>query len=311
MMDTRRGRALNRLRPTGEDRLRKLPPLNAIRAFEAAARRRSFTAAAEELGVTVTAVSHQVRLLEQTLGQRLFQRSGRAIALSAAGERIYPKLRDGFDILADAFAENRERRAGETITLATTRAFAERWLMPRLDRFAAIAPDVVVSIDASEDLADLSADGIDLAVRYGLQRQDGTQLLADSYCAVAAADICPNDAPVIADFAGRPLLAYRWRNATLDGPDWNRWFGRPLPEGTRISWHSEETLALQAAERGFGPLLCSAVLVADRIAAGSLRRLQGPMLGGYGFRLLIGPAGRRKRSVAAFADWLRAEASTG
>lgn len=292
--------------------MRKLPPLNAIRAFEAAARRLSFTAAAEELGVTVTAVSHQVRLLEDTLGHRLFDRRGRAIVLSAAGERLYPKVRDGFDLLAEAFAESNERRAGEAIALATTRAFAERWLMPRLDRFAAIAPDVVVSIDASEDLADLSADGIDLAVRYGLQRQDGTELLPDGYCAVAAAAICPGDEPDIEDFAGRPLLAYRWKNTALNGPSWDRWFaaqGRPTPEGTRISWYSEETLALQAAERGFGPLLCSHALVADQIAAGSLRRLKGPLLGGFSFRLLLGPAGLRKKAVTAFADWLRAEAA--
>ncbi len=75
-------------------------------------------------------------------------------------------------------------------------------------------------VDASEDLTDLSADGIDLAIRYGLQRQDGTQLLADGDCAAAAAAICPNGTPVVEEVAGRPLPAYRWRNATLEGPNW-------------------------------------------------------------------------------------------
>ena len=295
--------------------MRKLPPLNAVRAFEAAARRLSFTAAAEELGVTVTAVSHQVRLLEETLGLKLFERRGRTIVLTSGAERLYPKVRQGFDTLAEAFAETNTRRSGEAIAVSTTRAFAERWLMPRLGRFNAGHPGIVVSIDASEDVVDLRADGIDLAIRYGRHRPDQpgeTILLEDAYGAVASAAICPpGRAPVIDDVIDRPLLGYRWKNAALEGPTWTTWFdalGRSMPD-TKVSWYSEETLAIQALARGFGALLCSSVLVADQLAAGSLRRIDGPVLGGYSFRLLIAPAAARKRSVRAFADWLRHEAA--
>ncbi len=296
--------------------MRKLPPLNAVRAFEAAARRLSFTAAADELGVTVTAVSHQIRLLEDTLGMKLFERQGRSIVLTAAAERLYPQVRDGFDKLAEAFSETNRRRSGEAIAVSTTRAFAERWLMPRLDRFNAGHPGIIVNIDASEDVVDLSADGIDLAIRYGRQRPDRpgeTLLFEDAYAPVASVALCPPDrAPTIDDVMSRPLLGYRWKKAALDGPTWTTWFealGRTVSDAVKISWYSEETLALQALERGFGALLCSSVLVADQVAAGDLRRIEGPVLGGYSFRLLVGASARRKRSVRTFTDWLQQEAA--
>src|SRR5690606_3651969 len=128
-----------------EGLMRKIPPLNSIRAFEAVARHQSFTAAAEELCVTVAAVSHQVRQLEEGLGQKLLER-GRQVRLTAAGQTLYPLLRDGFDQIAHAFALISPPARGDAIQLSTTRAFAERWLMPRLARFNAIHPDILVPV---------------------------------------------------------------------------------------------------------------------------------------------------------------------
>ncbi len=296
--------------------MRKLPPLNAIRAFEAAARHRSFTAAAKELCVTVTAVSHQVRHLETILGVKLFERSARAVSLTPAGEKIYPLLRDGFDRLADAFSAFHEERSGEAITVSTTRAFAERWLMPRLSRFATAFPNVVVHVDATEEVVDLRADGIDLAVRYGRGdplAEAASTLLEDVYIAVADQTICPQArSPTIEDFRNRPLLAYRWKNRALEAPTWSAWLASTPHDPARdfrISWFSEETLALHAASRAFGPLLCSNLLVDDEIRCGTLRRLDGPSMAGYSYRLVDIPSAGRKKGLVAFKAWLQDEAA--
>ncbi len=296
--------------------MRKLPPLNAVRAFEAAARHQSFTMAAAELCVTVTAISHHIRHLEKILGLKLFDRKGRKITLSPTGARLFPMLREGLDTLAGAFAEHNDRSAGETLTVTTTCAFAEHWLMPRLPAFTSLCPEVVVNIDASENVADLKSEGIDLAIRYGLVdvgmgRDD--ILLEDSYVAVAEPSLCRQGSdPSIKDFAGRPLLGYRWKNTALDGPTWQTWlsaYGHGRASDFRISWFSEEHLAISAGERGFGPMLCSGVVVADELRAGALRRLDGPTLGGFAFRLLHAPGSTRKRSVKLFSEWVRNEAA--
>jgi LysR family glycine cleavage system transcriptional activator len=296
--------------------MRKLPPLNAVRAFEAAARHESFTAAANELCVTVTAISHQVRQLEAILGHKLFERSGRAVVLTAEGHAVFPMLRDGFDRMASAFAAIRPPADGDAITVSTTRAFAERWLMPRLARFNAAFPHLVVHIDATEEVRTPGADGVDLAIRYGRADRAGEKsvLFSDRYIAVAASAICPPGARLaIDDVRSRSLLAFRWKNATLDSPAWSAWLaGADHDPGRdfRISWYSEEPLALHAAERGLGPLLCSDALVDEQLRDGTLRRLDGPALAGFAYRLVDAPSAARRKSVTAFIDWLRAEAAT-
>lgn len=296
--------------------MRKLPSLNAIRAFEAAARHQSFTEAAKELCVTVTAVSHQIRHLEAVLGVKLFERTARAVFLSPAGEKLFPLIRDGFDRLADAFAELNEQHSGGAITMTTTRAFAERWLMPRLLRFNDAFPDIVVHVDASEHVVDLRAAGMDIAIRYGRvadQTPKASVLIKDVHFAVVDRAICPEGrTPSIEDFRNRPLLAFRWLNRSLDAPNWSNWLtGVPhdAAQDFRVSWFSDETLALNAMERGFGPLLCSNIFVDDKIRTGALRRLDGPSLSGFAYRLVQVPSKARKRSVAVFSEWLKSEAA--
>jgi LysR family glycine cleavage system transcriptional activator len=295
--------------------MRKLPPLNAIRAFEAAARHESFTAAASELCVTVTAISHQVRQLEAIVERKLFERSGRAVVLTAEGRAIFPLLREGFNHLANAFALAGPPSGGDAITVSTTRAFAERWLMPRLERFNAAFPSIMVHIDATEDVVTLGMQGIDLAVRYG--RADRTQqasvLFDDCYIAVAAGSICPSATRLsIDDFPTRPLLAYRWKNSALDSPAWSTWLAgakHDIGRGFRISWFSEETLAMHAGERGLGPLLCSDALVDEHLQQGTMRLIEGPALGGYSYRLVEAPSSVKRKALAAFIGWLRDEAA--
>ncbi|WP_051340801.1 LysR substrate-binding domain-containing protein [Azospirillum halopraeferens] len=295
--------------------MRKLPPLNAIRAFEAAARHLSFTLAANELNVTITAVSHQIRHLEATLGMKLFERNGGSVTLSAVGERLFPAVRDGFDRLAEAFEEINDRRSASTVAVTTTRAFADRWLLPRLAGFQRLHPDVTVDVDACEDIVDLRSEGVDLAIRYGRMAADGDgaeALIEDRYGVVVSSLAWTEERdPTAQDVSRFRLLGYRWRNRTLGGPDWPAWLhlsGLGDAAGHRINWFSEETLAIRAMEHGHGMLLCSMVLVADTLRAGQVRRIAEPTLPGFAFRLVSGPLARRKKAVQAFSAWLRAEA---
>lgn len=295
--------------------MRKIPPLNSVRAFEAVARHQSFSAAANELSVTVAAVSHQVRQLEDGLGQKLLER-GRTASLTPAGKTIYPLLRDGFDQIAQAFALLVAPKAGDAIQVSTTRAFAERWLMPRLAKFNALYPNLVVSIHASEKIVDVRAGTADLAIRYGPVDADvrGPVLFADKYIAVAHKSICPADRKArIDDFHNRSLLAFKWKNQALDVPLWSSWLAHVEHDASRelrTSWYSEETLALHAVEQGLGPLLCSDVLVDDELRSGQMHRVQGPSLPGFTYHLIEGTGSAPHSSLSLFRDWLLSEAAS-
>ncbi len=146
--------------------MRRLPPLGALRAFEAAARHRNFARAAAELGVTPTAISHQVRTLEQACGQALFRRRPRPLALTAAGARLLPVLSDGFDAFAHAVAALRPPRAAPPLRVTMPNAFAGQWLVPRLARWREAHPTVPLEVIGTNAVLDLRAGEADVAIRY-------------------------------------------------------------------------------------------------------------------------------------------------
>jgi LysR family glycine cleavage system transcriptional activator len=146
---------------------RRLPPLNAVRAFEAAARHLSFTRASEELNVTQAAVSHQVKALEDRLGVLLFRRLNRGLLLTDAGSLYRKELEDILDRLEQATERLRATEAAGLLTVSTNTSFASKWLVPRLQRFRDRRPDVDVRIDADDALTDFRRDNVDLAIRYG------------------------------------------------------------------------------------------------------------------------------------------------
>lgn len=295
--------------------MRKLPPLNSIRAFEAAARHRSFTAAANELCVTVTAVSHQVKNLEEQIGRKLFDRTPREVRLTPVGEKLFPLLRDGFDRFAEAFEELDSQKSGQSLTVSTTRAFAERWLIPRLSGFTALFPEISVNIEGTEDVLDLHENGVDIAIRYGRTADTsliGSRLLLDSYRPVVRTRDEPQ-LPTEQVIESRTLLAHRWYLRTDDLPSWQRWIsasGLGAYADYRIAWYNDESMAMHAMEQGLGPLLCSNVLVADSVRAGTLRYLDGPSLDGLGFKIVHAPVRQMKASMTYFVDWIRNEATT-
>lgn len=293
--------------------MRKLPPLNAVRIFECAARNMSFTAAARELNITTAAVSHQMRHLEAMIGRSLFLRNSRKIKLSPLGERMLPLLSDGFDRLAEAFEEIDERKAANVVGVTTTRSFAERWLVPRLSKLRADFPNLLINLDASDTILDLNAGEADIAIRYGRDQGDGLRwikLFDDRYLPVCHSSIWhSSQKPKLNDLNPRPLLAFRYVNQALNPPTWSRWFELAGLDrsGFKISWFSEEGLSIQAMERGYGALLCSDSLVQDDLLKGACCRIDGPSLEGFNYRILVAPIGARKRGVQIFVDWLRQE----
>ena len=289
---------------------RRLPPLNALRAFEAAARHLSFKEAAEELFVTPTAISHQIRALEELVGFKLFERTGKAIALTRAGERFFPVLRDGFDRIAQAVADL--QRDEDVLTVSITPAFASMVLIPRLASFRRLHPDLTLRVDAREDLVDLRKAEADLAVRYGPERSRpfASQLLfRDQYVPVAAPSWLgdrelPLPAPVL---ACGDLLHYPWKNAALQGPTWAAWMDRAglrgFDEG-RCTAFSEELHAIQAALDGAGVVLASTALVAQHLRQGRLVQVHPLGVPGFGYHAEYLEDHPRLASVLRVVAWI-------
>jgi LysR family glycine cleavage system transcriptional activator len=291
--------------------MRKLPPLTALRAFEAAARHASFKRAAEELALSPTAISHQVRLLEDRLGLALFRRGTRQVSLTEDGERLYPVLREGFDAIAATVAALQAPPARPTITLTTTRAFAARWLVPRLGDFAQALPEIALRVHAADETVDLRRDCIDLAVRYGGGHYPGLRaqpLLPGRFAPVCSPALALHD---IAQLHRHPLLRYAWHLREADTPDWPRWLreaGLDPATMTDGPLFSDESHAVQAAVAGQGVALASLPLVADELAAGRLRVPFGPVLAGHSFHLVWPPEAESAPAHGRVRDWLRHEA---
>ncbi|MEX5580225.1 LysR substrate-binding domain-containing protein [Pseudophaeobacter sp. A-200-2] len=284
--------------------MRKLPPLNAIRAFEAVARRLSFADAGEELGVTATAISHQIRHLEAYLGFQLVERRPRQIALTPAGQELFPKLQMAFDTLGEAFAMLDKDVEQLLVRVTTTYAFAERWLLPRLGAFFEAHSDIRVEVETNDDVLDLRSDRLDLAIRYGPQdpaSEESEVLICDRYLPVSLAgcsDTCLQDSR---------LLGFRWRNPDMGGPTWEDWFkeaGEPFPP-ERMTRFSDESAAFNALDQGLGLLLSSSALVEEGLSSGRYRQIPGPELRGFSYCLVLNPLSRNKHGVKIFAEWLR------
>lgn len=289
---------------------RRLPPLSALRAFEAAARHGSFKQAAQELAVTPTAVSHQIRALEEHMALALFERRTRQVVLTDAGAALYPVLRNGFDAFADVVERLTRRRSRAQVTISATVAFTARWLVPRVAAFRAQHPNIDLQLQASDDVVDLDAAGVDMAIRYGAGPYPGyavAPLFADRF-----APVCNPMLKVesVADLAARPLIAFQWRRRHPDNPTWSRWFaeaGLPESEEPPALRFSDESHAIQAAVAGQGIALVSLALVRDELDSGHLVRPFGPSISGFRHHLLT-REGESGAAITAAAQWLLAEA---
>jgi LysR family glycine cleavage system transcriptional activator len=297
---------------------RQLPPLNALRVFEAAARHLSFTKAAEELHVTQTAVSHQVKLLEDVLGQPLFRRFNRRLVLTDAGQAYLPSLSQAFDLM-DAATRKVGRRGGpRPLRISTTQSLAVKWLVPRMPRLQAKHPDIDLLLSTSPYPVDFRREEIDLAIRLGRGQYPGLHVehLMDDYVFPVCAPALMTGNPPLrmpADLARHVLLHDSWILSEEETPTWPNWLAAAEKQGvgvkgidaTRGPGFSDAAMAIQAAIAGQGVALGRNALVAADIAAGHLVQPFGPVLQNrFSYYLVCPPALAQSREVTAFRNWL-------
>lgn len=287
---------------------RRLPSLSALRSFEAAARLQSFKLAAEELSVSATSISHQVRALEETLEVRLFLRKTRAVELTQEGRILLQATGNGFDTIA-AGVERLRREQRRSVTLSTTPSFAARWLVPRLASFNAGHPDIALNIQASNSPVDLAGGAADLAVRGGGGHFTGLharRLLQAGFAPVASPRLKLRKA---SDVARHPLIHFDWQRGLKSAITWDKWAKAAgvmldVSAGARFS---EESHAVQAAIAGQGVVLTALPLVREEISMGLLEAPVGPVLGGFDF-YVVRPEGDDPRDeVRAVEAWLLAQ----
>jgi LysR family glycine cleavage system transcriptional activator len=286
-----------------------LPSLNGLRAFEAAARHLSFTRAAEELHVTQTAISHQIRRLEEQLGKRLFVRSSRALRLTREAEDYLPAIRTAFDDLRRATVRLQRPDRDGLLTVSTTASLAAKWLVSRVASFQDAHPGIEVRITTSPHLVDFQREEVDVAVRYGRGTWPGcrTQWLM-------AEDIFPVCSPALLEGAKplrkpEDLVHHSLLHTTVGREDWQLWLtaaGLPVSLALRRGMSFDQSfMALQAAMDGLGVALSSKSLVDADIAAGRLVRpfdLVLPADAGY---YIVAPEETADTAkVALFRDWL-------
>lgn len=290
--------------------MRRLPPLAGLRAFEAAARHLSFKRAAQELHVTPTAISHQVRQLEQAIGVRLFERRTRQVLLTAEGQVLAPVLREGFDSFARVVEGLGRRPRRTAVTLSATPAFAAKWLVPRMAAFRKARPDIDVTLLATLEAVDINAGTADIALRYGPGPYPGltTEPLAVDRFAVVASPRLGLRKP--GDLRAATLLHFDWYRADPRNPTWRRWLkiagieGVDARSGLRFS---DETHAIQAAVAGTGVALHSLLLVSEELATGTLVSPFGPEIDSFTLHLVRSAGKPPTEPIEATQAWLRAQ----
>ena len=294
-------------------RMRHLPPLSAVRVFEAAARLENFTAAASELGMTQAAVSYQVKLLEQRLGAPLFVREKGRVRLSMLGARLFPSLKDGFDLIERAFADSSADDEA-LLTVATTFTFANTWLAWRLGSFQIEHPDLAVRLTTGNSLVDLKSGDADVAIRAGANPWDGLESLP-----LMDNDFTPMCTPAFLkrteEALGRPIQPGDLPSRLLSPDDiwWDYWFAAAGVVGEQVRRTSGLRLDSQADEGhaamgGQGFVLLTPAFWRNDIRDG---RLVQPFAltatAGYRYWLVTAPERRSVPKVKRFREWILAK----
>lgn len=281
-----------------------LPPMHTLRTFESVSRLRSFTAAAEELHLTVSAVSHQIRALEGFYGVKLLQRSHRDVALTQAGESLRDVVEAFLEKLASVGRSLRSQQANR-LSLSAPPSFVARWLMPRLGEFLGSHPEVDFKLHATTDVVDIDAGEIDFAIRYG--HGSWPALLSEK---LFDEEVFPVASPTWlekSDIHGLDDLA---KGVLLrdDFSCWSDWLGRAGTDAAVEACgpiYGDSSLLLQAAETGQGIALGRSVLVEDALACGKLARIGSRSLKAEGSYFLVRSLATPATStMASFREWL-------
>ncbi|MBT8472938.1 MAG: transcriptional regulator GcvA [Marinicaulis sp.] len=298
--------------------MKRLPPLNALRVFEAAARHLSFTKAAEELHVTPGAVSQQIKSLEDFLQTPVFRREKRSLLLTDEAQASLPVLRDGFDKLAAAGELLSARADSCRLTVSVAPSFASKWLVPRLDEFQEANPDVDVWVSADMNVVDFAANDVDIAIRYGTGNYEGLvsqHLLDEKIIPVCAPSLLTSDNPLKApaDLIHHTLLHDSGVDKDESCPTWPMWLkaaGVCHKQGERGLKFNQSSLVIEAAVAGKGVALAKAALALADLEAGRLVipfDLTTPT--DFSYYIVHPPSKSSSKTVKAFSAWLMAEAA--
>lgn len=291
----------------------RLPPLNSLRAFEASARHRSFTRAADELSVTPAAISHQIKGLEDILGAKLFRRAKGTLMLTEEGQRLLPGVRKGFLAFNEAMENFALYHQTGLLNVALTPSFAAKWLIPRIEHFNARHPEIDIRITTTMELIDYERDGVDIGVRFG--RGDYPDLIVELLLASEVTPVCspqllkgekslekPED---IAQFTllhdDSPLL-------DETHPNWTMWL--KAAEVTNVDpshglRFDHASPCINAAIEGVGVALARTALIDNDLASGKLVKLfELSLPSDFGYYVVYPKRSQKLPKVMAFRDWL-------
>lgn len=289
---------------------RKLPPLGALRAFDAVARLQSFKLAAEEIGVSPTAISHQIRLLEGLLEVSVFERTPRKVELTADGKVLQQATAQAFALLQAAAEKIGERQRPRVLTLTATTAMIAHWLVPRLPALMRQFPNIDLRLHADDGIVDLRSRQIDVALRYGTE--PGAQLTPrllyqDSFVLVASPQLTLKTPE---DLLLATLIHTDGRRVPQPAPDWYRWRSEFGPAALQIDAgprFTDEAHAIQAAIAGQGVAIVSQLMAQYALNTGLLVAPFNMALPGAAHYFVSNPDGQHPQTVAQLADWVAAE----
>src|SRR5256886_7204842 len=291
---------------------RRLPPLNALKAFEAAARHESFTRAAEELCVTQGAVSHQVKAVEAGLGLKLFNRERQRLVITEAGRAYLVVVRDAFDRIGDGTERLLQRQRGGALTVTTSPNFAAKWLVHRLSRFAEVHPEIDLRISATPHHVDFAREDIDLGIRHGDGTAPGlhiTRLCTEELVPVCSPKLLDGRNPLrTPSDLGRFTLLH-----VSDRQGWRQWLDFTGVQGvdpSRGPILNQASMAIDAAVDGQGVALARTALAAwDLIGGRLLRPFDIPMPASLAYWIVCSKTVAKAPKNLAFSDWLLAGAA--
>ncbi len=300
--------------------VRKLPPLNALRAFESAARHLSFTRAAEELYVTQAAVSHQVKALEEHLGLKLFKRLNRALMLTDEGQAYFPEVRDALDQLSHATDSLLKSDTNGVLTVSVMPSMASLWLVPRLQNFTHQYPDIDVRIAAEDRLTDFARDDVDCAIRYGLggwpslyekkfMQEEVFPVCAPHYLEKHPSLLTTPDAlrhhTLIHDYA-----IHSEAEAHLSWQYWLKAAGIEGVDHTRGPKFSHTYMVVQACMVGEGVALGRSALIQSELDSGRLVRLfDFSISADIAYHFVCPKDAIERYKIRSFRDWLLSEST--
>ncbi|MCX7347444.1 MAG: transcriptional regulator GcvA [Alphaproteobacteria bacterium] len=296
---------------------RQLPPLNALRAFEAAARHLSISRAAGELNVTPAAISHQIRLLEDHIGLPVFMRNGRGLSLTDAGAAGLRDLREGFARLSAAMDAIDSLGEAGVLSVSVAPSFAAKWLLPRLDSFQTRHPEIDVHVSASMQLVDFARDGVDIAIRYGAGGYSDLvveKLLTEKVIPVCSPELLKSLEKLdsISDLVGVTLLHDDSPDNDPSCPNWEMWLraaGITHIDTARGPRFNQSSMVIEAAVLGRGVALAKAALAAEDLKAGRLVQPFASVMAVDFAYYIVAPRGKLNLpKVSFFVDWLKQQA---